>query len=574
MKKHTTTNTKLLFAIIFITGLFFRAYGFAWDSGFHLHPDERAIILAVLPLHLPASLAEFLSPQSPLNPHFFAYGNFPMYLLLFSSSVLGHISSYLTSYDGVLYVGRVLSLGFDMGTLCLVYFLGKRLVASRVGLIASFFYAVSVLPIQLSHFYAVDTLLTFFITLLLYLLIRFYERPTVKKSLALGITFGLALATKISAIVLIAPLGITIIVDDLLIGIKTVRRWAHFKTHLLRTFPPLFISVLIILVGTIVTVIFTEPYVLLDKQEFLTQTAQQAAMTKNPFLFPYTLQYVGIIHYVYEIRNFILFGEGTLLSLLGFLGIIFTVFLVYKKDKKQKWAQEAILLTFLFVYVGVVGNFAVGYMRYLLPIYPIFSVFAALFAERVLRLLRPFRVLYYFVCVIFSVSLLLFPLTFLHIYTVPNTRVQATNWILTHIPAGKTLAIEHWDDSLPLVGQASYTMTTLPLYDPDTTQKWQAIDQQLAKSDYIIIASMRLAAPLTRLTNCRVLPPDRCYPMSAAYYHKLFDGTLGFTKVADFTVFPTVPLLNLPINDESSDESFTVYDHPHVMIFKKTDKIR
>ena len=76
--------------------------------------------------------------------------------------------------------------------------------------------------------------------------------------------------------------------------------------------------------------------------------------------------------------------------------------------------------------------------------------------------------------------------------------------------------------------------------------------------------------PLTRLADCNKYP-RRCYTNTAEYYKKLFAGDLGFTKIAEFTSYPTLSIgkLQMTINDDSADESFTVYDHPKIMIFKK-----
>ncbi|MBI4096901.1 MAG: hypothetical protein HY428_00605, partial [Candidatus Levybacteria bacterium] len=136
---------------------------------------------------------------------------------------------------------------------------------------------------------------------------------------------------------------------------------------------------------------------------------------------------------------------------------------------------------------------------------------------------------------------------------------------------GKILAIEHWDDSLPMWGQENFHMTTLPLYDPDTPEKWMSINKQLQQADFIIIASNRLYTPLMKLTQCQTLPHDRCYVQTVQYYKDLFSGKLGYKKVAEFTSYPTLEIRNwkLEIQDFGADESFTVYDHPKIMIFKK-----
>jgi hypothetical protein len=85
----------------------------------------------------------------------------------------------------------------------------------------------------------------------------------------------------------------------------------------------------------------------------------------------------------------------------------------------------------------------------------------------------------------------------------------------------------------------------------------------------IIIASGRLYIPLQKLTDCKHLPVNRCYPLTAKYYKNLFSGKLGFKKIQEFKSEPTIPFINIGINDLSADENFTVFDHPTIMIFKK-----
>jgi hypothetical protein len=92
------------------------------------------------------------------------------------------------------------------------------------------------------------------------------------------------------------------------------------------------------------------------------------------------------------------------------------------------------------------------------------------------------------------------------------------------------------------------------------------------RSQYIIIASNRLYVPLQRIAeNCEKwkIGISRCPNNANEYYKKLFSGELGFEKVVEFENYPRIPFLNIPINDQSADESFTVYDHPKVIIFKK-----
>ncbi|HSH80698.1 MAG TPA: DUF2298 domain-containing protein, partial [Herpetosiphonaceae bacterium] len=86
--------------------------------------------------------------------------------------------------------------------------------------------------------------------------------------------------------------------------------------------------------------------------------------------------------------------------------------------------------------------------------------------------------------------------------------------------------------------------------------------EQLAQTDYVGISSARVYGAVQRL-------PHR-YPATLRYYQALFDGSLGFDLVGDFVSLPTI--LGVPIDDTGAEESFTVYDHPRVFIFKRTER--
>ena len=561
--------------LILIFAFFLRIYGLNWDQGFHLHPDERAIVLASLPLQFPITFSEFLSVQSPLNPHFFAYGSLPMYLLKGIAVILTPFYSSAATYDHINLIGRFLSAVFDTGAVFLIFVLGKKLFSKTIGLLASFFYSISVFPIQTAHFYAVDTPLTFLILLTLYVLILFYEKPSKKRALIVGFLIGASLATKTSALVLIVSVGIVLLSEFILIFIKNPHKPKVWFPHIPKFIKILLTEGLLILIVSVFSFLIFEPYALLDSKEFLRKTVEQSQMTHNAFAFPFTLQYVGKIPYFYELKNIFFWGQGPILATISLFGIFYTALIILKKKKERKWAQELILIIFLLSYFGVVGKFAVGWMRYMLPLYPLFCLFGAVFVGKFfipkINLLSR-----YFSFLIFNFSfliLLIWPLSFMHTYTKPNTRVLASNWINKNIPIGSTIATEHWDDGLPLGTQTNYKVLELPMYEPETSTKWDNINQTLKQTNYIIIASNRLYAPLMRLTDCKKLPPGRCYTKTAQYYQNLFDGKLGFKKAAEFTVYPKFifPLAKweYEFDDSSADESFTVYDHPKILIFQK-----
>lgn len=551
-------SIQIYILLIIIIAFYLRTFNINWDNGYYFHPDERAIVMFTIPLNLPSSVHEFFTPASPLNPHFFAYGSFPLYLLKLSSTLASFINQSFSQYSQMYVVGRLISASFDTLTVFLVFIIASTLFSKRTGIFASLLYALFVFPIQSSHFYAVDPMLTFFMTGALFAFIQILRNMNYSSFIFLGIFLGLALATKISALSIVP-----IIISVILLKTFSATRKKTASYHLILLKPLIFVLI------TCLIFAITQPYAIIDFHEFTKQTLSQSQMSRNPFIFPYTLQYVGKVPYIYELTNIFLWGIGPTAAIICFAGSVKLLLSVFQK-KFASFELLAVLFYSAF-YFFLFGGFAVGWMRYMLPIYPVLAVYGGfLISEVVIRNIKiKDIVVKKSLLFIFLLVLMVYPLSFITIYTKPNTRVQASDWINKNIPYGSTIAVEHWDDSLPIYGQENYTHLTLPLYDPDTKEKWQSIDSVLGMSDYVIIASNRLYVPLQKLTDCNKLPVGRCYPLTAKYYKDLFSGKLGFKKAASFSMYPTVPFLGYELHDDTADESFTVNDHPKIFIFKK-----
>src|SRR5258708_5575916 len=159
-----------------------RFVGSNWDQGFMLHPDERFLTMVGNAMQLPASFGDYLDPaKSSMNPAninfaFFVYGLFPITVnkLLF---VLLKTNAPLT----FMLQGRFLSGLLDTITVLFVYKTvlllekhNEKKIPSSLKFWAAFFYAIAVLPIQLSHFFAVDIFLNTFVFVSFYFVLRFW----------------------------------------------------------------------------------------------------------------------------------------------------------------------------------------------------------------------------------------------------------------------------------------------------------------------------------------------------------------------------------------------------------------
>ncbi len=277
-----------------------------------------------------------------------------------------------------------------------------------------------------------------------------------------------------------------------------------------------------------------------------------------------------------------------------------------RREGPMALAGDSLLLPWLWAtgYFLYQGTQWVKSVRYLLPVYPAFILLAAwlvvrLWAGKPADGEKRRRVLRSALGPLLLATLLLttvfWALAFTSVYRRPHTRIAASRWIFQNVPVGSVLATEHWDWAPPLRvdgkdpfggmyrGLSTSSDGTLQLYHDDTPQKREALLNWLDEADYIIIGSNRLYASIVRL-------PTR-YPLTVAYYRALFSGQLGFELVADFTSYPALGPFQFPDTEEPfpipeapyqyraapisvpmppAEEAFSVYDHPRVLIFRKT----
>jgi len=132
----------------------------------------------------------------------------------------------------------------------------------------------------------------------------------------------------------------------------------------------------------------------------------------------------------------------------------------------------------------------------------------------------------------------------------------------------------------PYGGMYSNDDLVLQVYWVEDINKLNRYLDILNRTDYIVIPTNHQYAQITRV-------PER-YPLTTLYYRELigcpadeeiiecyrlaqpgmYEGNLGFELAAVFESYPA--LGNIVINDQRAEEAFTFYDHPKVLIFKKS----
>ena len=538
-----------------------RFVGLDWDDGQHLHPDERFLSLVLLQIQPAPDLWTYFDPgRSQLNPFnhevsFFVYGTFPLFLVESLARALGR-----TGYDEGYLVGRALSALFDLGTVGVVYLLGRRLLGPWPAAVAAALLALAVHSIQIAHFFAVDTFATFLATLTLWLLVR-YSRSRDAGSLGLaGIAAGLAMASKLSTGLLLA----------LFAGwwaLRWMREGALRDSWTTRTVWLAHLAVFLAFAA--LTFRLFQPYAFAAAwpwdwrlaPAFTGALAQQQAIQSGTLDWPPGVQWAGTIAWLYPLEQLVRWGVGPAFGLAALAASGLAVVAWWRARQHVL----ALPLAWGGLNVVVFGALVLKTMRYFHPVYPVLALLTAWMVAWGWRHRGRLRGLAGWgvggaLTAVLGASLL-WALAFAQIYGRDHTRVAASDFIYENVAPGSTIAVEHWDDALPLPLEGRnpdlFERVQLRVYDPDRETKRVHLIETLSRSDLVVLASDRGAATIPRM-------PQR-YPLTGRYYAALDNGSLGFDLLARFESRPS--LGPWTIDDRAAEEAFSVYDHPTVSIY-------
>ena len=618
-------SSGLVLLVILAVALGLRLYGMDWDQGHGFHPDERSLYLRADCMYrvltespgytdctadhpemepgVPSLRTALDADRSPLNPHWFPLGSILIYMILALRLVLEPFMD-LGSLMSMAYMGRTIMALADVGTVFMVFLLGRRIFGERVGLLASALVALAVVHIQLSHFYRPEPLLVFFLMVSFWFMLQVMERRRLRDSLLLGTFVGLTLAAKVSVLPLLLPLALAYV---FCLSSSPEGRWAVASRG---DADKVLIHVLAAAAAAAGVFFITMPYALLDIFEFVAQITWQASnVARTAGNVPFTVQYVGSTPFLYELRQTSLWGLGLPLGVVAWGGLIFIIVLtgarVLKSLKSGPACRpELLLLAWVVPNLVMLSIFEVKFLRYIFPVMPFLILMGAAMLFWMLDQARsrsftplpspegmaaryaPHMVLGVIVFVVAATAF--YAAAFERIYSSPHPAVQASRWINGNISPGAGIVTDnHWDEPIPNI--YGYRVSQIPIYESDTSAKMDTIAGYLSRGDYLVFYSNRTYGSVARL-------PQR-YPLSARYYRLLFAGELGYVPAKVFTSYPS--LLGLSFVDDTfgraeipepqalkelrngpvslnlgyADENVIDYDHPKVLLFKNVDRL-
>ena len=621
-------------ALIAALALGLRLYGIEWDQGYpHTpHPDERAILMKVGELSPPplGDLGVLLDADaSPWNPRWFPYGSFPLYLLKGVQLVYSAWPG--AELHDLRVAGRAISALADVGTVVLVYLLGSRLFGRREALLASVLLSLAVLHIQLSHFFAVDTILGLCSVASLYFLYGVAKEGRLRDSVLAGAFIGLGMATKVSQ----APIYIAFVMAHLFFVLDLAGGRGGPSVDIAGRLRTALKGLVVGAVASLLVLLVAQPYMLLDWGRFADQVREQSEMVRRIRDYPYTRQYIDTTPYIYQIRQLATWGLGWPLGAVAWAGLLYAslrgmrprygllylamgwglpvAMLLFSTNmlvafvaagialmallatlpfRSAESRPAVLLLSWITPYFLITGAFQVKFIRYLVPITPLLVLLGSgmviqLWDRAVMRSpsFRPWLAA--------GVLLLVgatgfYAFSYMSVYREPHTALRTSQWINENVPKGSLILREHWEEGIP--GLGGYEIGELPLYEVDTPDKLAELSDDLASADYIVFFSNRLYGTIPRL-------PER-YPLTTEYYRLLFSGGLGYELVSDAvnTAYPRLagfsfmhdtlgrPDLHeadvraaaapsgLALNLGFADESFSVYDHPTGLVFRNVER--
>ena len=118
---------------------------------------------------------------------------------------------------------RLLQTLLGVGSIWLLFLVGRRLGGERVGLLAAFFMAVVPWHVRQSATLKSDIVLIFFLVLTLYLSLRAISRPTLGRYLAAGAGVGLALSSKFNG----GPIALPLVFGTLVSRDRSLRTFLY-----------------------------------------------------------------------------------------------------------------------------------------------------------------------------------------------------------------------------------------------------------------------------------------------------------------------------------------------------------
>lgn len=525
----------ILFLVVLLGG-FLRFYKLDWGGGYFFHPDEYHIAFSVNQLSFP----------SQMNPHFFSYGSFPIYLIYFSKLLLGFLNSRFLMFNPVL-IGRFYSALFSTLTIIIIFLITKKLFKNKLhSYFAAFLAAFTPGLIQQAHFATPESILTFWLFLTLYLGFEYLDQKKLKFLYFSAASLGLAFGTKVVALTFLPILVLPPLINQ---RFKLLKR--PVRLIKLVILPLLIVSL---------TFLFIFPYGLIAWQDFRHSMNYEVGLGRGKLVVFYTRQFIRTMPVFFQYQKIFPYalGPGILaLGTLGFLAMLLKIMQAIFRKKTIDYKLLILMLAFLSYFLPNAFLFA-KWTRFIAPTFPFFAIFTGYVFSKISK--NRFLLVAAYLLLIVN---LLWTLMFFSIYLRPDVRIAASFWINKNL-AHNSFILTEAGNMLEVPLKGDFKKVSFDFYHLEENSKLlHQLPKFLDQADYFIIQSRRI------FINHQRLPEQ--FPKTARFYDLLFSDQLGFEKIKEFSSYPQLWSLKIP--DELAEETWSVFDHPVIRIYQKVSPL-
>ncbi|MDD5223073.1 MAG: glycosyltransferase family 39 protein [bacterium] len=420
-------NDRWILFLIFLLALALRIKGISlllpyFESG----QDERYLVEHALKI----------LKTGDLNPHFVWYGAFPIYWTAMLYGLVLGVRCWVTGgidavgecirdfgmYDQgflLFYLGRATSIAFGLGTVYLVYLLGRKVLNRETGLLAAFFLSISPLHIYFSQIFKVDASLLFWTLLTFYFAWELYRQGRLRDAIGAGVCGGLSLGTKYNFLSFL----------PLLAALTAI--WARPGADRGKTVKQ---GLLSLYVGLVVFFVSC-PFVLLDFPGFY-QGVKSLKANLNLYIYGSAQLYSSLNPLIYRFLVMFPFYFGPLLFLLSLGG----GYRILASDLPRGIMFLSFPVSYFFFVSFYVRDL---YPQYQYPIFPFVALAGSFALVELLKTGSARLKLAGWAALIFSVLFFLTDLKYPHFYGVYGPYREAAQWVQQKIPRGEK-AIFYW----------------------------------------------------------------------------------------------------------------------------------
>ena len=496
----------LIFIVLFLV-IITRFIGLNWGNGYFFHPDENNM----------ASAVSRLKPDN-LDPDFYAYGQFPLYLSYFSLRLL----SLPNTFSHAVLALRFYSAVFSVISVYIIFLLSRKIFSPNLVFYPVLLTIFNPGLIQMAHFGTTESLLILVFLVNIFLAFKILDQPQ-KYSYYIfaGIINGIGLATKISSLIFLGPIFLTTLINLI--------KHHQFKASVLKLF--------ILAIFTIEIYLLASPYNFISQTNFLSTMTYETNVALGHTKVFYTTQFSQTTPYLFQIIHVFPYTSGIFQFFFAIFG--FLILIKNWQLKNKTYSSWFLILFSSLIYFLYFGQLYVKWTRFVSPIFFLFPllsvVFISLFKNHKIRLLFLF------------LGCLPGIYFFYQLYFHPDIRLTVSLWLNKNIPAesrvlsegGNVIDIPLTNHSFPVTNYDFYQ------YQPNT------LIDEVVRANYIFVPSRRVFA-------------NYDYP----YHRHLFNGSLGFKEIKTFIINPDIFL-----NSENAEETWSVFDHPVIRIFRKENQL-